>query len=187
MKKIYTTGWMSVFALAIAAANGCIGFAGPGVGVMSIPIPITPYQQQLAEDYAYETARYKRVAVLSPITEENHIALDPPPDDQVIRALEKARPVAGAIPGLETTCRNIRGIEKELIADYVDPPRVYPLIGPAQLHHAHYKCTIYFTETTNVSWPIPHEIKVENGIEVLWIDKDHLHRVGGGDDNSPAL
>ena len=46
---------------------------------------------------------------------------------------------------------------KEQIADYVDPPRFYPLIGPAQLHHCHYKCTVYFTEITHVGWPVPHK------------------------------
>jgi hypothetical protein len=153
--------------------------------VASIPVPVSPFHQQQAEDYAFEKGRYGKVAILPPITEENHIALDPPSDDEVIRALEKVRPVGGSVPGLETTMRNVKGITKELIADYVDPPRVVPLVGPTQLHHAHYKCTIYFEEITQVGWPIPHQIKNENGQETLYIDKDHFHRVGGGEVDAP--
>jgi hypothetical protein len=186
-KKFYAIG-MGMFAVVLAAAtSGCVGIAGPGLGLASIPLPVSPFHQQKAEDQAFEAARYKKVAVLPPITEENHIALDPPSDDQVVRKLNEVRPVDGAVPGLEVTARNIRGITKELISDYVDPPRVIPLIGPAQLHHAHYKCTVYFEEITNVGWPIPHQIKTEDGIEVLFIDKDHFHQVGGGDMHAPAM
>ncbi len=69
-------------------------------------------------------------------------------------------------------------IVKDKIADYVDPPRVVPLIGPVQLHHAHYKCTIYYTETTWVGWPIPHKLVDEDSQEVLYIDHNHFHMVG---------
>ena len=185
--KFFTIGSVGVLALAVAASSGCIGVSGPGVGVASIPAPVSPFHQQKAEDHAYEKARYGKVAILPPITDENHIALDPPSDDEVIRALEKVRPVGGSVPGLETTVRNVKGITKEPIADYVDPPRVMPLIGPAQVHHAHYRCTIYFEEITQVGWPIPYQVKVEDGMEVLYIDKEHLHRVGGGEVDTPMM
>ena len=42
------------------------------------------------------------------------------------------------------------------MADYIDPPRIIPLVGPAQFHHAHYKCIVYFTEVTHVGWPVPY-------------------------------
>ena len=182
IKNFSTIGCVGVLALMTVAMSGCVGVSGPGVGVASIPMPVSPYHQQQAEDLAFERQRYNKVAVLPPIVGDNHIALDPPSDDEVMRAMERVRPVSGAVPGLETTFRNVKGITKELIQDCVDPPRVIPLIGPAQLHHAHYKCTVYFEETTNVGWPNPHTIKIENGEQVLYIDKDHLHRVGGDDD-----
>ena len=185
MKKIFTIGCFGVLALALVATSGCVGMAGPGVGLLSVPVPVSPYHQQAAEDRAFERLRYDKVAILPEITEGNHIALDPPSDDQVIRELNKVRPLAGAVPGLEVTTRNIKGITKELIADYVDEPRVVPLLGPVQLHHAHYKCTVYFEEVTHVGWPIPHQVRVENGMEVLYIDKDHFHRVGGGEAHAP--
>jgi len=187
MKKIFMMGCFGILALAVAATSGCVGMAGPGLGVGSIPLFVGPYFQQKAEDRAYEQQRYEKLAVLPPITEADHIALDPPSDDQVIRALEKARPLAGSVPGLETTYRNVKGITKELMVDVVDPPRHFPLVGPAQLHHAHYKCTIYFEEVTNVGFPVPHEVRTVNGMEVLYIDKDHLHRVGGGDVPTPPM
>ena len=186
-KKFFTIGYFGILALAVTATSGCVGVSGPGLGIASIPAPVSPYHQQLAEDNAFEKARYGKVAILPPIMEENHIALDPPSDDQVIRELEKVRPISGTVPGLETTIRNVKGITKELIADYVDPPRVMPLVGPVQLHHAHYKCTVYFEEITHVGWPIPHMIKTEDGMEVLYIDGDHLHRVGGSETNAPAM
>ena len=186
-KKFSAIISFGVLALAAAATSGCISVAGPGVGVASLPFPVSPFHQQMAEDYAFEKARYGKVAILPPIMDENHIALDPPSDDQVHRELNKARPINGSVPGLETTMRNIKGITKELIADYVDPPRQMPLVGPVQLHHAHYRCTVYFEEITQVGWPFPHQIKTEDGKETLYIDMDHLHRVGGGDVPAPLM
>ena len=183
-KKFHTIGCVGVLALMVAATNGCVGVGGPGFGVASIPVPVSPFHQQQAEDHAFEKARYSRTAVLPPIVDENHIALDPPSDDEVVRALNKVRPVDGSVPGLEITMRNIKGITKELIQDCVDPPRQVPLVGPAQLHHAHYRCTVYFEEITQVGWPVPHQIKTD-GQETLYIDKDHLHRVGGDDAPAP--
>ena len=185
--KFFTIGCVGAFALTLAMSSGCVGVQGPGVGIMSIPAPVLPYHQQQAEDHAFESHRYGKVAILPPIMEENHIGLDPPTDDEIVRALEKIRPVGGAVPGLEVTYRNIKGITKEPIADYVDPVRVLPMVGPVQVHHVHYKCTVYFEEVTHVGYPIPHQIKVEDGIEVLYIDKDHLHRIGGGEVNAPMM
>lgn len=186
-KKYLTISGIGIIALAAAVTSGCVGVSGPTLGIASVPAPVSPFHQQQAEDSAYEKARYGKVTILPPITEANHIALDPPSDDQVMRALEKIRPIGGSVPGLETTYRNVKGITKELVADYVDPPRVMPLVGPVQLHHAHYKCTVYFEETTQVGYPIPHQIKTEDGIEELYIDMDHLHHVGGGEVSMPSM
>jgi hypothetical protein len=58
--------------------------------------------------------------------------------------------------------------------DKIDPPRFFPLVGPAQLHHCHWKCTIYYRETVQSSYPFPVKV-VKNRVEVVYIDKDHLH------------
>ena len=81
--------------------------------------------------------------------------MDEPSDDEVMRQLEKARPVQGGLPMLREVQRNHVRIIKELIADYIDPPRVYPLLGPARLHHVHYKCIVYYNEIIHVGWPVP--------------------------------
>lgn len=172
--------------IVLMTSSGCMTY-GPTLGIASIPVPVSPYFQQGYEDEAYEKERYRKVAVLDPIMDSDHIALDPPSDDQCIRQLEKIRPVSGAVPGLETSYRNIKGITKELISDYVDPPRVMPLVGPVQVHHAHYKITVYFEEKTNVGWPIPYTIRNEDAVEVFYIDMDHLHRVGGGETEAPVI
>ncbi|NQU24098.1 MAG: hypothetical protein HQ567_22675, partial [Candidatus Nealsonbacteria bacterium] len=57
----------------------------------------------------------------------------------------------------------------------------YPLIGPAQQHHAHYKCIIYFSETERVGWPVPYTHTDEDAQEVIYIDHNHLHMVGNID------
>ena len=96
-------------------------------------------------------------------------------------ALERANSVQGGFPFLNETQRNNVTMVKEKIADYVDPPRVVPLIGPAQLHHAHYKCTVYYTERKIIGWPLPHTMIDEDAVEVLYIDHNHFHMVGNVD------
>jgi hypothetical protein len=164
----------------LLAATGCTQL-GPNVGqpLTVIPIPVSPFFQDELEDRAWTKERYETVPILGPVTEGGPpVALDPPSQDEVMRALEKARPVEGGLPFFHEIQRNNVRIIVEPIADYVDPPRVYPLIGPAQVHHAHYKCTIYFTEITRVGWPLPHTITNEDAQEVIYIDHNHFHIVG---------
>ena len=40
-------------------------------------------------------------------------------------------------------------VTSERMVDKIDPVRFFPVVGPAQLHHCHWKCTIYYTETSN--------------------------------------
>jgi hypothetical protein len=146
---------------------------------------VSPYFQKLPEDYFWNHERYDRMPILGPITPGTPLAvdLDPPSDDEVMRALEKARPVQGGLPFGEEVQRNNVRIVKEPVpgGNYVDPPRVYPLVGPAQLHHVHYKCIVYFIETTHVGWPLPYTNVDEDCQEVVYIDHDHLHMVGNLD------
>jgi hypothetical protein len=95
-----------------------------------------------------------------------------------MRRLEKARPVQGGIPMLHEVQRNKVRIVCEPIQDSIDPPRDMPLVGPVQVHHVHFKCTVYFTEITHVGWPVPYTTVDEDCQEVIYIDHDHLHMVG---------
>ena len=177
-KKIYFAVYF-LGLLSVVSSTGCIGTViGPSFGVLGYPVPVTPYLQKHEEDKFFEYKRYKRVPILGPIANGHPIALDPPSEDEVIRALEKARAIEGGVPLLHEVQRNNVRIVVEPINDSVDPPRVYPLVGPAQLHHAQYKCIVYFTESTRVGWPLPYTTVDEDCQEVVYIDHDHLHMVG---------
>ncbi len=175
---------VGLLALLAVTNSGCFWIAaeGPRLGLLGFPIPVSPYFQDKEEDEFWEHERYDRVPILGPLTSDGPaVALDPPSDDEVMRALEDARPVEGGFPLLHEIQRNNVSIVKHKIADYVDPPRVVPLIGPTQLHHAHYKCTIYFEEVTRVGWPVPYTTVDEDAQEVIYIDHNHFHMVGNVD------
>ncbi len=177
---------LAIAALGIVCATlsvtstGCVGLkAGVDMGVLGVPIPVSPYFQKKKEDEFWNHERYERVPILGPLVPGAPTeALDPPSDDEVMRAWERANPIQGGLPFLHEYQRNNVRIVKDKIADYVDPPRVVPLIGPVQLHHCHYKCTIYYSETTRVGWPIPHTLVDEDCQEVIYIDHNHFHMVG---------
>jgi hypothetical protein len=175
---------MATVSLLLAAlslsSTGCVGIKmGYNLGPFAWPIPVSPYFQKMQEDKFWNHERYERAPILGPIIPGGPmVALDPPSDDEVIRAWEKANPAQGGYPFLHERQRNNVRIIKDKIADYVDPPRVVPLIGPVQLHHAHYKCTIYYSEHTRVGWPVPYTATDEDAQEVVYIDHNHFHMVG---------
>lgn len=183
MRTKYLTALFATLVAGLAVMNsGCFSTLGPTLGIFSIPLPVSPYWQKIQEDKFHIAERYSRVPILGPLTQGGPVtALDPPSDDEVWWAFERARSVQGGIPFLFETQRNNVTIIKEKIADYIDPPRVVPLIGPAQLHHAHYKCTIYFNERRIVGWPIPHTLINEDAAEVVYVDHNHFHMVGDVD------
>jgi len=180
--KRLTVTMMLLAATTAVLSSGCFQATGPSLGILSIPIPVSPYWQKNQEDKFHVHERYGRVPILGPLSQGGPaVALDPPSDDEVWWALERADSVQGGFPFLNEVQRNNVTIVKEKIADYIDPPRVVPLIGPAQLHHAHYKCTIYFTERRIVGWPIPHTLEDVDSVEVVYIDHNHFHMVGNVD------
>ncbi len=183
--KTVSAAVVTLVLASLVAATGCTAY-GPRNFVLggwgAVPYPVSPYFQDELEDQAWDKERYATVPILGPLTEGGPaIALDRPSDDEIMRALEEARPLEGGIPFLHETQRNNVRIVVEPVADYVDPPRVYPLIGPAQLHHAHYRCKVYFSEVTHVGWPVPYTINNEDAQEVIYIDHNHFHMVGNVD------
>jgi hypothetical protein len=182
---------LALLMLSMTVNTGCfwISSLGPYLGFISIPIPVSPYFQDQEEDQYWEHERYDRVPILDPIPPGGPmIGLDEPSDDEVMRALERAQPLEGGLPMLFEVQRSDVRILKEKIADQVEEPRVYPLVGPAQLHTVRYKCTIYYTEVTRVGYPVPYTTTDEDAMEVIYIDHDHLHRVVPMDDSmAPVL
>ncbi len=183
----------SVLGLLLSASllttTGCVGIThGVNLGPLGIPIPVSPYFQDQEELEFHLHERYERVPILGPQTAGGPpVALDPPSDDEVMQAMEKARPVRGGIPLLFERQRNNVQIVKEKIADYVDPPRFIPLAGMAQLHHAHYKCTIYYSERVINGWPVPYTLEDKEAAEVIYIDHNHLHMCGNPDTGASSI
>jgi hypothetical protein len=95
------------------------------------------------------------IAVVGPLTTGDFIdgapaVLPPPSDDEVLRAT-----AIDFQDGADVV------IEKELVDWYADHERNCPLIGPAVLHHAIYRCSLSDGFTTRA----------------VYIDHNHLHMV----------
>ena len=138
-------------------------------------IPISAYQSQQIEDKLWTQERYDRTPVLDPV-EGDVFCVDPPSEDQVMRSLPDT-PAGGFAFVQETQMNNVR-IVVEPMVDRLDECKVYPLVGPCRLHHCHYKCTVYYDKTIRSYWPIPFS-HVDQSVEVVYIDKDHLIRCAG--------
>lgn len=185
MPRAQSTNLVVGFILLALSTTGCgwgLTNLGPSLNFLAVPIPVSPYFQDLKEEEFWFKERYDRVPILGPITSGGTpVALDTPSDDEIMIALEKAQPIEGGIPFLWERNRNDVRIVKRKIADYVDPPRHYPLVGPAQQHHAHYCCTIYYEDVRRIGWPVPHTLINQDAQEVVYIDHNHLHMVGNLD------
>ena len=142
----------------------------------SFAFPILPSQQaRLEKDMAREDA--EKVPILDPIPGEFAPAscLDPPSEAEVWEKVPKFK--TGSPVFYETQQNNVR-ILIEKIGEKVDPCKVYPLAGPCQLVHCHYKCSVYFDEQYWSDYPIPFNHRKAR-VEVVFLDKDHLRRCGG--------
>ena len=141
-------------------------------------IPVSPYYSEMIEDTFHEEERYDRVPILDPVEGEHAplFCIDPPSPDEVIRKLPNS--AAGGLSFIaETSLNNVR-IVVEPTVDRMDECRFYPLVGPARMHHCHYKCTVYYDKTIRSDWPVPFE-HTDQTQEVIYIDHDHLIRCAG--------
>jgi hypothetical protein len=183
-----TPRWVRGLMMGALLATVSTGAAGCGLSYVfrnisplhptgwSFAWPILPSQQQRLENDMRREER-DRVPILDPIPGEFAPAtcLDPPSEDEVWNKVPKFK--NGSPPFYETQRNNVR-ILIEKIGDKIDPCKVYPLAGPCQLIHCHYKCTIYFDELYWSDYPIPFN-HVDHRVEVVYLDKDHLRRCGG--------
>jgi hypothetical protein len=162
---------------ALVGAVGCL----PG---FIPPVPVQPWVTERMEDkYAHPNDR--RTAIMPPIRDGFPAPLcqDAPSEQEVLRTMPR---VSRGVPFVREEFRDDIEIVCEKLVDKIDPPRFFPLVGPAQLHHCHWKCTIYYTETIQSAQPFPVRIK-KHRVEVVYIDKDHLHQYVGCDPEAQKL
>jgi hypothetical protein len=95
----------------------------------------------------------------------------PPADAEILRLLPR---FGIGVPGISKVYRGEVQIVCERLRDELDPPRFYPLIGPARLHHCRWLCTVYYNAVLDLSYPLRLKIKQER-IEFFVIDKDQFH------------
>jgi hypothetical protein len=111
-----------------------------------------------------------RTLILPPVRPGETVAGEEPDEATVFRAL----PSTARLPGVYEESRDNIQIVTERIADQLDPPYFFPLVGSAQLHHCRWKCTVYYMDTIVGSYPFSfrwtHPQK-----QVVFVDSDHLH------------
>lgn len=71
--------------------------------------------------------------------------------------------------------REIKGLTKELFADYLGPMPDFMVQDDREIHHLHYKVTVHYAKKIEVIWPFQYEIRDEEGCEFLYFDHDHIH------------
>jgi hypothetical protein len=156
-------------------SGGCIHFWSMGPFT---PMPVPPWVTERMEEKYCDKNDY-RTTIMPPIREGFPVPLceDPPDEAMILRAMPH---VTRGVPYVYEEFRDDIQIVTERLVDQIDPPRFFPLIGAAQLHHCHWKCTIYYTGTFESGQPFPFKCKRPR-VEVVYIDKDHLHLCAGHD------
>ncbi|MEZ6143548.1 MAG: hypothetical protein R3B84_23535 [Zavarzinella sp.] len=172
--KWFRRAIMSLMAIVPIGAVGCgslpLAFVAPG--------PVQPWVANRIEERNLHKNDHRAV-IMPPIRDgfPPPLCEDPPTEREVLRTLKKVR---RGVPGICEEFRDNIRIRCERIKDVIDPPRFFPLIGYAQLHHCHWKCIIYYTETIQSDYPFPI-YNQKDRVEVIYIDKDHLHLYVGDD------
>jgi len=170
MNYLRSVGLVVLAFLIPFAGSGCINPLSMG---WMPPIPVPPWvTERIEERYCYD--QDFKTPILPPIPPGHRPLCEDPPDlMKVVRAMPR---VARGIPYIYEEFRDDLDYTVEKLADHIDPPRFYPLIGPAQLHHCHWKCNVFYTETLQSSYPFPYRCRRRRS-EVIYIDTDHLHLV----------
>ncbi|MBP3960236.1 hypothetical protein J8F10_33840 [Gemmata sp. G18] len=158
----------------LAGASGCNPFT---LGFLT-PVPVQPWTAERME----QKLNHKndgRVPIMPPLRAgyPDPICEDAPSDQEVLRAMPRN---PRGVPYFYETFRDDIVIVKNRLVDKIDPPRFFPLVGQAQLHHCHWECVIYYTELVQSDYPFPVYVKKQR-VQVIYIDKDHLHMYVGTD------
>lgn len=104
--------------------------------------------------------------VLGPVTSGDDMFLDPPSREEVFRAIERVyQSSQGRFAGIFVDTD--QAIKIDFVESRLDRERVYPLIGPAMLHHQFWRCEFVVTQ--------------EDGMEQnrsIIVDHNHFHMGG---------
>jgi hypothetical protein len=136
-------------------------------------LPVPAWVKERLEEKSCGTSDF-RTPILPPVSEGRAAPCGDPPDEA---AILRALPRMTSVPGLVEQHRDDIEVVTERIVDKIDPPRFFPLLGAAQLHHCHWKCTVYYNETVEGTYPFRFSFRRPR-VEVVYIDKDHLHLCG---------
>jgi hypothetical protein len=173
MRKIR---WLALAGLMLGiGASGCTPFL---IGSAPIPVPVPPWVAESLEA-KYSSRLKERTPIMPPIIPGQPLPTceDPPTAEEILRALPR---VTRGIPYIYEEFRDDYTFVIEKLVDKIDPPVYIPLVGPAQVHHCHYKCTVFYRERIQSSYPFPY-YNEERRVKTVYIDKDHLHLYVGND------
>jgi len=135
------------------------------------PTVVPPWVTERLEEKCRDKDHF-RTPILPPIKEgERPTCEDPPDEARILRALSRA---PHGVPYFCEVARDNVQIVTELMVDRIDSPRFFPLVGVAQLHHCHWKCTVSFNEVIESGYPFPFRLSRPR-VQVVYIDLDHLH------------
>jgi hypothetical protein len=95
------------------------------------------------------------------------------PDPQLPSTEQILRSLSGRDGPFGEVAREDVRIVVERVVDRLGEPRFFPMVGMAQHHRQEFKCTVHSRKTTRSDWPIPFN-RVEQAIEIVHIDRDHL-------------
>ncbi len=175
MGKVRTLVLIAGAILALVGAGGCLPTYPYSMGIFT-PVPVPPWvTERMEEKYCFKNDH--RTPIMPPIRAgfPPPLCEDPPSEAEVLRAMPH---IPRGVPYVYEEFRDNIQIVNERLVDRIDPCRFFPLIGPAQLHHCHWKSTIYYVETVESGYPFPFQCKRQR-VEVIYIDKDHLHLAPG--------
>jgi hypothetical protein len=114
-------------------------------------------------------AREDRDVLILPDTRDLEL-IAPPSEAEVLRALPRLPP---GIPYAYEVSRQDVQVVTERQAVKADPPRFFPMIGPARAHHCPWKCTVYYREVIETSYPFLLRTSRPR-VEVVYIDRNCL-------------
>jgi type II secretory pathway component GspD/PulD (secretin) len=137
----------------------------------------TPHKAECPKVKACPCSRSDVRTPTVPAIREGERPVGEEPSDALILRYLPQLPHTVTVPGICEEYRDDIQIVKERIVDKIDEPRSFPLVGPAQLHHCHWKCTVYYHDTIVGQYPVPFR-RVQSCVQVIYLDTDHLHLCG---------